>query len=77
MAFVEVELVEFFCLACFDFGRSSLTGFDAEEMAILFDDVSFAPGTEDDQGRLDELAPKMVTCPHCSAEWDLREHGQG
>jgi ParB-like chromosome segregation protein Spo0J len=55
----------------------TLTGFELGEMAALFDDPDFAPGTEDDQGRLDQLAPKMVTCPHCGSEWDLREHGQG
>jgi ParB-like chromosome segregation protein Spo0J len=55
----------------------SLTGFDIEEMTRIFDQPNFAPGTEEDQGKLDELAPKMVTCPHCAAEWDLREHGQG
>ena len=54
-----------------------LTGFGTDELTVLFDNPDFEPGTEDDQGRLDELAPKMVTCPHCSAEWDLREHGQG
>lgn len=54
-----------------------LTGFDVAEMTALFDEPDFAPGTEDDQGKLDELAPKMVTCPHCGGEWDLREHGQG
>ena len=55
----------------------TLTGFDVAELANLFDEPDFAPGTEGDQGKLDELAPKMVTCPHCHAEWDLREHGQG
>ena len=55
----------------------TLTGFDVAELANLFDEPDFAPGTEGDQGKLDELAPKMVTCPHCQAEWDLREHGQG
>jgi ParB-like chromosome segregation protein Spo0J len=54
-----------------------LTGFSVEEMDGLFYEPDFAPGTEDDQGKLDELAPKMVTCPHCGGEWDLREHGQG
>lgn len=54
-----------------------LTGFSIEELAQMFDEVSFAPGTEDDQGKLDQLAPKMVTCPHCAAQYDLREHGQG
>ena len=53
------------------------TGFGVGEMAARFDTPDFAPGTEDDQGRLDQLAPKMVTCPHCGGEWDLREHGQG
>jgi ParB-like chromosome segregation protein Spo0J len=52
-------------------------GFDAGEIAALFGEPDFAPGTEDDQGKLDELAPKMVTCPNCGGEWDLREHGQG
>jgi ParB-like chromosome segregation protein Spo0J len=57
-----------------------LTGFSEEDLLAMlngFDDPNFAPGTEDDQGKLDEFAPKMVTCPHCQAEWDLREHGQG
>jgi hypothetical protein len=55
----------------------SLTGFDVGEMAAMFDDPNFEPGTEDDQGKLDELAPKMVQCPHCGQNFDLREHGQG
>ena len=55
----------------------TLTGFSIEEMDGLFFEPDFAPGSEDDQGKLDELAPKMVTCPHCGGEWDLREHGQG
>lgn len=55
----------------------TLTGFDLGELTALFDNPDFAPGTEDDQGKLDELAPKMVQCPHCGQEYDLREHGQG
>ena len=58
-----------------DFGE--LMGFSEDELVALLKTPDFAPGTEDDQGKLDELAPKMVTCPHCQAEWDLREHGQG
>jgi ParB-like chromosome segregation protein Spo0J len=53
----------------------TLTGFDVGEMAALFDQPDFAPGTEGDQGKLDELAPKIVQCPHCGDEFDLREHG--
>ena len=70
---LKIELAE---LGDLDFDLT-LTGFDDDEMAQLFDEPDFAPGTEHDQGKLDELAPKMVTCPHCAAEWDLREHGQG
>ena len=55
----------------------SLTGFEVGELTALFDQPEFAPGTEDDQGKLDELSPKMVQCPHCGQEYDLREHGQG
>ena len=55
----------------------TITGFDLGELSTLFDDPNFEPGTEGGQGKLDELAPKIVTCPHCSMEWDLREHGQG
>ena len=55
----------------------TLTGFTIEEMDGLFFEPNFDAGTEGDQGKLDELAPKMVTCPHCESEWDLREHGQG
>lgn len=70
---LKVELQEIEALR-FDL---TLTGFDVGEMTAIFDEPDFAPGTEEEQGKLDELAPKMVTCPHCNAEWDLREHGQG
>lgn len=55
-------------------------GFTEEELKELLGELDvpdFGPGTEDDQGTLDELDPKMVTCPHCGEEWDLRQHGQG
>lgn len=55
----------------------TVTGFDIGELTALFDEPNFEPGTEDDQGKLDELSPKMVQCPHCGQEYDLREHGQG
>ena len=48
-----------------------VAGFTEEELAELQPD--FAPGTEDDQGQLDQLEPKMVTCPHCRKEFDCRE----
>jgi ParB-like chromosome segregation protein Spo0J len=48
-------------------------GFDEDELAALLDEPDFDPGTEDDQGQLDQLEPKLVTCPHCRTEFDCRE----
>ena len=42
-----------------------LIGFDAPA-----DDVNFDPGTFEEQGKLDEKAPKFVTCPHCGETFD-------
>lgn len=50
-----------------------LTGFDADELALLLSEPDFVPGTEEDQGKLDELEPKWCACPHCGKEFDLRE----
>lgn len=54
-----------------------LTGFQVGELSAMFDQPEFAPGTEQEQGKLDELSPKMITCPHCGDEFDLRQHEQG
>lgn len=57
-----------------DFDLTQL-GFDKEELNnLLADPEEFDEGTIDEQGKLDELDPKMVTCPHCQAEFDLREY---
>lgn len=55
-----------------------LTGFDADAIETLLNpqELDFAPGTEDDQGRLDQLSPKMVTCPNCKKTFDSRGHEQ-
>jgi ParB-like chromosome segregation protein Spo0J len=42
-------------------------GFSAAELGI------FEPGDADDQGKLDELDPKMIKCPHCGEEFDSRQ----
>lgn len=47
------------------------TGFTAEELEEMM--PNFEPGDEDDQGQLDQLEPKMVTCPKCKMEFDARE----
>jgi ParB-like chromosome segregation protein Spo0J len=51
-------------------------GFDLADLGKLLP-PDFAPGTEGEQGKLDQLEPKMVACPHCRKEFDLRETGQG
>jgi hypothetical protein len=40
---------------------------------LLPPEVHFEPGSEDDQGKLDELEPKWTICPHCGKEYDLRK----
>jgi len=50
-------------------------GFSLEALGLKSPD--FQPGTIDDQGRLDELSPKMVKCPHCDEVFDSRGHEQG
>jgi ParB-like chromosome segregation protein Spo0J len=55
----------------------SLLGFEPQMLEDLMYGADFAPGSLDDQGKLDELAPKMVTCPHCKASFDARGHEQG
>jgi len=49
-----------------------LIGFKAEEIQALHT-PDFEPATEDDQGKLDELDPKWIACPHCGKEFDARE----
>lgn len=34
---------------------------------------NFDPGDESDQGKLDELTPKIVECPHCGESFDTRK----
>ena len=53
-----------------------LTGFSLDEVSkLLIDGSDFEAGSEEDQGQLDKLDPKIVTCPHCSKEFDSREQG--
>lgn len=40
---------------------------------IDFDLPNFNPTTEDEQGRLDQLEPKIITCPHCGEKFDARQ----
>lgn len=49
-----------------------LTGFKPEEIKTL-ELPDFEPGTEEDQGKLDQLDPKWIACPHCGKEFDARQ----
>jgi ParB family transcriptional regulator, chromosome partitioning protein len=51
----------------------SVLGFDADELQKLLDVPDFEPATENDQGKLDELDPKWIACPHCGKEFDARQ----
>jgi len=48
-------------------------GFNAEELSAFMNGVNFDAATEDDQGKLDELDPKWISCPHCGKEFDARQ----
>lgn len=65
----EILTAEFLTLKEEDFDVT-LTGFDEDEFIM----PDFQPGGMDEQGALDTLEPKMITCPHCSEQFDTREH---
>ena len=51
-----------------------MLGFDSVEMKLLIaGGPDFEPATEDEQGKLDELDPKWIACPHCGKEFDARQ----
>ena len=52
-----------------------LLGFDGDAIEDFLNppEPDFAPGSEDDQGRLDQLEPKIITCPECKHKFDSRE----
>jgi ParB family chromosome partitioning protein len=51
-----------------------MLGFDPTEMQNLINGgPDFEPATEDEQGKLDQLDPKWIACPHCGKEFDARE----
>ena len=50
-----------------------ILGFSTEELEVVLKEPFFEPGTEEDQGKLDELDPKWIDCPNCGKEFDMRE----
>lgn len=51
----------------------TIIGFSDDEIKALSADVNFEPGSEEDQGKLDKLDPKWISCPHCGKEFDARQ----
>lgn len=45
----------------------ALMGFGANELEQIMFNGNFGPGSEDDQGQLDQTKP--ITCPACGNEW--------
>lgn len=52
--------------------RLELLGFELDELSKMMFEPHFDPGDTDGQGKLGELAPKIVTCPHCGEKFDAR-----
>ena len=68
----EMLALEFEELRGDDFDLS-LTGFAEDDLSRLINGVNFEPGTEAEQGKLDELAPQIVECPHCGESFNARD----
>jgi ParB-like chromosome segregation protein Spo0J len=52
----------------------TLTGFDDKELDAILNKVNFEPASEEEQGKLDQLDPKWIDCPHCGKEFDARQN---
>ena len=50
-----------------------ILGFNEQEIKTIMSDINFDAGSEEDQGKLDQLDPKWICCPHCGKEFDARE----
>jgi ParB-like chromosome segregation protein Spo0J len=51
-----------------------ILGFSIEDIDKIIEEVNFDPATEEEQGKLDELDPKWIDCPHCGKEFDVRKN---
>jgi ParB-like chromosome segregation protein Spo0J len=69
---MEMLKVELAALADADIDLDAL-GFGED---FIPEEPNFESGNEGDQGKLDELAPKLVKCPSCNHTFDSRGHEQ-
>jgi len=51
----------------------NLTGFSLEEIEQLFFEPNFEPATEDEQGDLSKIDAKIVICPKCDHEFNIKD----
>lgn len=68
---IDVLSNELKALSEFDFNLA-LLGFEEEELNTILGEIDFSPATETEQGKLDQLDPKYIDCPHCGKEFDMR-----
>lgn len=68
----SIIAAELRALAAVDFDIGVI-GFSDDEVKLLTGSVNFDPGTQADQGKLDEVEPKWITCPHCGERFDARQ----
>ena len=66
--FMSEGEIQFDEIVDFNFPEISLDDFAKE-----FGENNFDPGTEDEQGKLDELSPIYCKCPDCGKEFNARE----
>jgi hypothetical protein len=67
----RVALAEMIGLVAAEPGLLAATAYTAADLASL-GVPAFAP-TDDEQARLDQLTPDVVTCPSCGHSWDRRD----
>ena len=51
-----------------------ITGFSIDDINKITKDINFDAASQDEQGKLDQLDPKWIDCPHCGKEFDARKN---
>ena len=53
--------------------KSDSTGFEDFEIEEILKEINFESATIEEQGSLDKIDPKMIECPLCKKEFNIRE----